>query len=440
MPTDTTARGDPGLLWVNGEFWLKVRDAGSERLVHVQRPYGLLGRLEGADVQIDDRSVSARHVYLHLDARGLYAVDLSSRTGTRLPVMGQPAAWLAPGQELEVAGRQIRLLDFRIHQDHAQTSKGRARVDLLAAGDSTLAQVTLYPIPAHETPRSLDSELVFAGRGATCGVRVEGASASRVHAALVRTLTGAYVVDLLGRGTWLNDRAVAGAAPLNDGDTLGLGVARFQVQIAMTVERGTSPFRAPVNTPPTSRPPLAGTKHAPTPSPLVSTAAIAPIPGVSPPKLSDLFGPPDILAADDSQAAALGGLLMRLVHAGQTESLRRQDEFQVNLVRLVHQMQLDNAALLSEHLRRMEAIQYELASLREEIRRRLGPVEAAVRLVLPPASDVPPLRVVAPSHPPADPDTATDWLLTRVNQLEQENRSSWKDLLGRLSGGVRQAP
>jgi hypothetical protein len=43
------------------------------------------------------------------------------------------------------------------------------------------------------------------------------------------------------------------------------------------------------------------------------------------------------------------------------------------------------------------------------------------------------LRIAQPP-PPSDPQAATSWLLDRVNQLEQESRSTWKDLLGRLSG------
>ena len=73
----------PGALWADGEFTLRVRDGGSDRIVTVRRPFALLGRIAGSDVGIDDRAVSARHTYLHLDRRGLFGVDLATRTGTR---------------------------------------------------------------------------------------------------------------------------------------------------------------------------------------------------------------------------------------------------------------------------------------------------------------------------------------------------------------------
>lgn len=399
MPSEPTTPDDPGPLWVDGEFWLSVRDRGAERLVHVRRPYGLLGRLEGADVPIDDRSVSARHVYLHLDPRGLYAVDLSSRTGTRLPAAGQLAAWIDPGQEIEVAGRAVRLLDYRIHRDRSGIEPGCPRADLLALGDPDLVRVTLYPMPAREPPRSLDSELVFAGRGATCGVRIEGASASRVHLALVRTRAAAYAVDLLGRGTRLNDRPIPGATPLIDGDFLTLGVARFRVRA--------DPGEAP---------------------------AVAGLPALPRARAGELL-PQGHAPLDPT---ALAGLVMRLVHAGQAEALRRQDEFQMNLVQMIHRMQMDNETLLSEHLKRIEKVNLELAALKEEIARRLGPAAPRQRPPLPGAQLPPPapLKINPAVGPPADPGAATDWLLSRVSQLEEESRSTWKDLLGRLSGGA----
>ena len=72
-------------------------------------------------------------------------------------------------------------------------------------------------------------------------------------------------------------------------------------------------------------------------------------------------------------------MMVQMIQASQAEALRRQDEFQANLVRLVRQIQLDNAETLSGHIRRMEEINRELAGLRDEIRRRLDAPAAAVR-------------------------------------------------------------
>jgi hypothetical protein len=61
--------------------------------------------------------------------------------------------------------------------------------------------------------------------GATRILQVVGATAgvSRVHCSLVRTAQGVTVIDHSRYGTWLNDEAVVGRAPLRAGDRLRLG-------------------------------------------------------------------------------------------------------------------------------------------------------------------------------------------------------------------------
>src|SRR5579864_5349678 len=96
-----------GALWVDGEFTLRIREVGSERVLRIRRPFALLGRITGSDIRIEDRAVSARHVYLHLDQRGVFGVDLATRTGTRFGELAHSSGWLGPGQSFEVADRRI---------------------------------------------------------------------------------------------------------------------------------------------------------------------------------------------------------------------------------------------------------------------------------------------------------------------------------------------
>jgi hypothetical protein len=62
-------------LWVDGELELEIHEPGTEpaRVVRIGRPFGLIGRNAEVDVRIEDRRVGPRHVYLHLDTRGLFA-------------------------------------------------------------------------------------------------------------------------------------------------------------------------------------------------------------------------------------------------------------------------------------------------------------------------------------------------------------------------------
>jgi len=267
-------------------------------------------------------------------------------------------------------------------------------------------------------------------------VRVEGATASRVHCVMVRTTSAAFVVDLIGRGTWLNGRLVTSASAVNDGDTLAIGSAQFGVRIAPPPEtslavRTMSQPQLPELTVPAGWLSALGDGSA-LPANL--------FPGGMP-------APPSTIPAE-AQSAALAWM-MGAVQAGQAEALRRQGEFHLALTRLVQQIQRDHANLLNEHLDRMERIDRELAELRGEISRRYGPAEAATAAAnLPPsalmsanpsADDVPPhLRIApVPKPPDTDPAATASWLITRVNQLEEEQRSTWKDMVGRMTGRAR---
>ena len=105
-----------GPLWTRGEMILKVQAAAreSDRIVHIRRPFARLGRASGAEIAIGAQAASDQHVYLHLDPRGVYAVDLDTRTGTRFSDTEGPAGWLRPGHWLEVAGRRVELLEAQV--------------------------------------------------------------------------------------------------------------------------------------------------------------------------------------------------------------------------------------------------------------------------------------------------------------------------------------
>ena len=402
QPPATVAAGP---LWADGSFRLRLTGPGGARAreLEIARPFAVAGRLPDVDIHLDDRAVSRRHLYLHLDGRGLFVVDLATRTGTRFDGQERPGGWLRPGQVLEIAGHRLELLDCRI-RDAGEAPEGELRADLLAdAGEAPLTRVTLYPDPpGASSPRTLGSELVFLGRGTCCGVRLESAAAARIHCVLARGRRSAYVIDLAGRDLGVDGRPVTGAARLDDGAALAIGSARFEVRV---------------------RPPGA-------PGEALATRGADPRVEILPPAATEALTP-------DAQGALLAWMMGQL-HAQQGEALRRQAEFQSALTGLVRQMQEDQATLLSTHLDRTEAIHKELAALRSELDRRLGAQEAAIPLATPRPE---PLRLDPSPHPKAaDPDAATSWLIGRINQLEEESRSSWRDVLGRLTGSGPRRP
>jgi pSer/pThr/pTyr-binding forkhead associated (FHA) protein len=520
-------------LWSDGQITLR---ADSGQFQTVGRPFALIGRTDGSDLRLADRDVSARHVYLHLDRRGLFAVDLATRTGSRFDGVAAPAAWLRNGSIVEVCGRRVEV--FARHPDGRPWAEAPhdGAYHLTDATGGPLARLSLHPLPSPNTPWTLNSELVFLGRSAACGVPIVGGSAARVHAVVVRTPAAAYIVNLAGWGVWLDGGLVRTAARLEDGAMLVAGSSRFEIRVEPAPEPTAAPalriapepepdaepeppFDAaldladadadadadsvadadvltsiaarldagidlatlgalnvaaevpavpieppapPAPVPPPATPPAAPPVTSPPVgevgggvagwggSPGVADAAAAPpaagvVPLVDVTVLPAGLAPPPGLVGGEAQAAMMGWLL-GAVQAVQGEMLRRQDEFQHELVRALHALHRDNQDALELHQERVDAIHKELTDLREDIRKRFNAEIPAPRVPRPPRPGTPPPRIAPPpigaganagagadpDAPPADPAAATAWLLNRVNRLDEANRNSWRNLLGRL--------
>jgi pSer/pThr/pTyr-binding forkhead associated (FHA) protein len=387
-----------GPLWVDGQFTVRVRGPGPEpgRVIRVRRPFALIGQIPGADIRIDDPAIDGRHAFLLLDRRGIFGVDLLTRTGTRFAGSVSVSAWLGAGDILEVAGRRVELLQLRA--DGTPIDPPLANVDLLADADaSELVELTLEPLDSPGPPWMLGSTLAFVGRGEACAIRIENASASRTHCALLRGPSTAYVIDLLGRRTLVNERPVEGASALLDGDVLSIGQARFGVRVRRPSESNPRPIPDP--RPDTIEPG----------SPVVLS------------RLADAY--------QGSQELAIGPReTMLALLLGAAESGRDSSRHEV--LEVLRQFQSDTATLLEAQIERIETLNREIASLRNELRGSRGPLE-------PPAT---PLRLDLKSPQPATTDESATWLLDRLNTLETESRSTWKDLLGRITSAVVPRP
>jgi pSer/pThr/pTyr-binding forkhead associated (FHA) protein len=392
----------PSPLWASGRFVLRVTGGSSgPRLVPIDRACATIGREPGNDVLIDAPGVAARHVYLHLDRRGLYAVDLASRWGTRVGRAGRPADWLEPGEALELGGRGARVELLELEVDGPEPA-GPGGFDPLSDTPSRpLAQVTLFPFGAASVPMVLHSELVFVGRSPACGVTVDDPAAAAVQCVLVRDELGAYVADLAGRSTWLNSRPLREAAPLRDGDVLGVGASRLECRVGpaptLLPARATRPIAATPMSMPLPTPPEAGRGLA------VAGSAGGPL-------------------ADASQESLMAWLL-GMVQATQGELLRRQSEFQDDLMRTLRGMQSEQAEAMRQHRDQVSELHRDLSSLRDDVRRRFAAGDPAGRPL--PAPPAPPQVPPAPPAP-GDNGAAAAWLARRIDQVKREGRGRGK--------------
>jgi hypothetical protein len=370
--------------WARGRFVLR---AGASAPVEIRRPFATIGRGAGADVVLDAPGVAARHVYLHLDRRGLFATDLATRLGSAVGPSGGPCGWLHPGEAVALAGRWVELLDLELFDP---APGGHDGADPLCDEAGPLPRVVLDP--GHgASPLVLRSELACLGRASACGVRVADPALAPVHCVLVRAARGAFVANLAGRGARLDGRPLRGAAALRDGMSLAVGASRFTCRVR--------PAGAEAEV--QALPPL---------PPRLAAASLGLPPGAAPPA-----------SALDGDADALVAWLLGALHAMQGELLRRQDAFRRDVLGVLRRLQGDHAAAVAAQLERAEALHRDLVALRREVRRRFGPASAPVRNA-PPVVPAPSVSTEAFAPLPAcdDAGATAAWLARRIGQVRRE--------------------
>jgi FHA domain len=390
-----------GTHWTCGEMIFKVQAAAraSDRIVHIRRPFARLGQASCADITIGTRAASDQHVYIHLDSRGVYAVDLDTRTGTRFSGTERFAGWLRQGDWLEVAGHRVELLQARF--DGGVHDPPLCDTDLLAdTSRTTLVGVVLKPRRAPGNPWVLNSELVFSGRSAACGIPIQDRTVARTHAALLRTETAAYVINLSTQQTWIDDRPVRGASIIHDGQVLTLGSARFVVSVEPATRLSAKPETVWVGQ---------ATLEAALPAPLETISPESPHP---------------ILA-----------WMMGTVPGREAKPLGQQEEFQSAVAQLLHLIQQENAPLLAAHLDRIENFDRDLV----ELQRQSADARANLPAALLPPPGVTPLRIARTTLEQTGSPTSTTWLLERLGRLKSQDGSAWRAFLDRLSLRPRRA-
>jgi hypothetical protein len=389
--------------WATGRFALRVHGAGDgyDRPVELRRPYALIGRVTGADVVLDDPAVSPRHVYLHLDRRGLFAVDLDTPAGSRIGPREQPVGWLRPGEVIDVAGYRIELA--ALHVDEPEIDGEGTTDPLNDASDHMLAQVTLYP-DGGAPPLVLRSELIFAGGSEACGLQIDDAGLAPVQCVLVRSPRGLFVVDFLDHRTRLNDCPLRAAALVCDGDVLALGGARFECRI-VPVARDASLAA--------SEPPA--TRHL---TLATSNGGMAWQRRLLAERDHEPWTTGQLDAAEESFLAWMVGTFQ----ATHEELLRRQAAFQRDVMRALRRLQSQHVLGHSRQLDRLETLHQEVAALRDEVRRRYGagaPAHcAATPRALPSVTPTP-----LPQAQAEQIDGTAAWLSRRIDQINQQNRA-----------------
>ena len=395
MTTDFLAlrSADSTPLWASGRFALRV-EGPAQGTIDIRWPFALIGRASGCDVVLDDPAVGSRHVYLHLDPRGLFAIDLASNSGSRIGPGKQLSSWLDPGDTVRIGDWRIVLASLELDTPDLY---GHGRTDLLVdVVDRPLTEVMLYP--ERGSPLVLHSELVFVGRSRACGIWLDDDAAEPVHGVLVRSGHAAYIVDLAGRDVAINGRCLHAPAALRDGDLLTVGHSRLECRLARS--RHAWPLQPPAQF---------GLRNGVPAASDLSSERIVP-------------APPSLLLVPGAQEQ-LVSWLVGILQATQGELLRRQTDFQHEMQQALRRLQNEQAGALVRQLEKMEALHREVAGLREEVRRRYAPLEMSRRPELPRAL----LRPSSGQPAPADDGTTAAWLMHRIQQINQESRAALRN-------------
>jgi pSer/pThr/pTyr-binding forkhead associated (FHA) protein len=205
--------------------------AGEVHRFPLEAPFAVLGRDARADVVLDDLKIDGRHCYIQLLGSRALLIRLAS-AGSTGQTRGRPAArWIAPGKGVRVGGHVITL-------DGALPRGG-----LPVGPDGDGSNSPHVPLITGPVPRAvlefqangranrwlMKRAIVLVGSARECALKIEGTGISRYHAALVRTATGLWVVDLLGKievathpGVLVNGELIR-AARLDAGDQIRIG-------------------------------------------------------------------------------------------------------------------------------------------------------------------------------------------------------------------------
>ena len=213
--------------------------SGEERLFQIERPYAIVGRNERCDINLPGDDVSRRHVYIQVLNGGVIACDLGSSTGTLWNGVTGKLGWLTDQQSIAVGHYRLRL-----PADADQLSETTRRLPTLRdEGDPS----SEYAHPIYldfannrrgDSVWQVNRDLTLIGRSKACKLQLSDPSISEVHAALVRTPAGAWIVDLLGRGGTFLDGESVNFASLSDGQNLRVGIFRIVVRFEQPHSRG----------------------------------------------------------------------------------------------------------------------------------------------------------------------------------------------------------
>jgi pSer/pThr/pTyr-binding forkhead associated (FHA) protein/anti-anti-sigma regulatory factor len=219
-----------------GPFNLTVTNEVSKETQQfpVERPYAIVGQSSQADVLLQNGQVGFRHAYLQMVAGQLVVVDCGSKLGTLWDEGRKKTEWLVGGRKFRVGDYSVQLADdaapgrnpaASVPLDFLPLKRYRDQIGPLPTFEIEFLNAQIKSLVV-----TLRHMMTLVGRHRACKFHFDDESVSHMHASLLRTPLGLWVVDLLGRdGTNVNSKPVRFAL-VEDGDVITVGRYRMRVR------------------------------------------------------------------------------------------------------------------------------------------------------------------------------------------------------------------
>ncbi len=199
-----------------------------------QQPFVLIGRCPESDLALADRAVSFRHFYFQLISGRWLFVDMPGISGASSEQESSTSGWLDVTSELTAGPYTLTF----VSADRQTSTEISTRVNSGEAVELPSFELELVNArrgsQARQIPK-ISTSLTLIGRSRQCGVRLKNESVSKVHASLVLTPHGLWVVDLLGRDGVLVDGRRVYWKQLHDGAIIQIG--RFGLRVQFSASR-----------------------------------------------------------------------------------------------------------------------------------------------------------------------------------------------------------
>ncbi len=214
----------------------RVDESGNLDRYAFERPFLIAGRSAACDVTCQLRSLSYRHVYFQYFDGVVWWFDLDSRSGVLYQDQKRNAGCLLPGMSLQVGDYSLRLAEAQEKLPDASSKTALAKTGpttLSVQQQPGLPQVELEfengKIGKEKQVWPIENSITLLGRRSCCDIRFADESVSRVHASLVLTKEGLWIVDLLGRGGTKVNGVLSAYAYLHDSSLIEMGGYKIRV-------------------------------------------------------------------------------------------------------------------------------------------------------------------------------------------------------------------